>query len=146
MASCIPATVSLVPVVVGHLLLRFRADQQKPQPRHYLRLGLAAHLRRLDACWTLPFTKSSPHDIGDIAPRMDDFDNEVEHPKKRRRRFANQKPISAHLTFDESLHEDVAVLSPDLWSQLTAGISHIALSLGSSTHRMQKPPMMDISP
>jgi peroxin-6 len=57
---------------------------------------------------------------------MDDFDNEVEHPKKRRRRSA-QKPVSAHLRFDENLREDVAVLSADLWSELVSGSSSCIL-------------------
>lgn len=54
---------------------------------------------------------------------MDDFDNEVEHPKKRRRRHASQKPLSALLTFDDNLREDVAVLSADLWAELVSGRS-----------------------
>jgi len=52
---------------------------------------------------------------------MDDFDSEVEHPKKRRRRTASQKPASAHLTFDDNLREDVALLSADLWAELVSG-------------------------
>jgi hypothetical protein len=54
---------------------------------------------------------------------MDDFDNEVEHPKKRRRRYVSQKPLSALLTFDDNLREDVAVLSADLWAELVSGRS-----------------------
>jgi peroxin-6 len=48
---------------------------------------------------------------------MDDFDNEVEHPKKRRRRSA-QKPLSTQLTFDDNLRDDVAILPAELWAEL----------------------------
>lgn len=76
---------------------------------------------------------------------MDDFDNEVEHPKKRRRRFANQNPVSAHLTFDENLREDVAVLSGDLWSELVSGTTHFTFSQVSRTHYLQNQPKMEMA-
>ncbi len=47
---------------------------------------------------------------------MEGIENELEHPKKRRRRFYSQRLLSAHLVVDEDLRQVAAVISDDLWS------------------------------
>jgi hypothetical protein len=51
---------------------------------------------------------------------MDDVLLEPEHPKKRRRRHYNQRPLSVGLVLDDSLRGNVGVVSEDVWNQLVA--------------------------
>lgn len=49
--------------------------------------------------------------------------HEQEHPKKRRKREHQRRPLSANLVLDSSLREDVGLLSEDLWLKLdTLGV------------------------
>jgi hypothetical protein len=45
---------------------------------------------------------------------------ELEHPKKRRRRFYHEKPLSARLSLDDSLPGDAGLVDEDLWTKLIA--------------------------
>ncbi len=49
---------------------------------------------------------------------MDGVLLELEHPKKRRRRHCKQRPLSAYLVLDDSLRENVGIISEHLWSAL----------------------------
>lgn len=49
---------------------------------------------------------------------MDSYEHQSEHRKKRRRREVLPRPVSARLTFDDSVAGDAAVVSPALWQLL----------------------------
>jgi transcription elongation factor Elf1 len=59
---------------------------------------------------------------------MDTYEHESEHRKKRRRREIAPKPTSARLTFDDTLKNDIAIVSPTLWPILVEGKLVIAFS------------------
>lgn len=50
---------------------------------------------------------------------MDNFDHDLEHPKKRRRREVEARPLAARLLFDDTVKGDAALVSQSLWSRLT---------------------------
>ena len=52
---------------------------------------------------------------------MDSFDHELEHPKKRRRREVERRPLVACLAFDDSIKGDAAIVPQGLWSRLVDG-------------------------
>ncbi|OAP63708.1 hypothetical protein AYL99_02935 [Fonsecaea erecta] len=52
---------------------------------------------------------------------MDSLEHELEHPKKRRRREIERKPLAARLAFDDTVKTDAAVISQGLWSRLKGG-------------------------
>jgi hypothetical protein len=52
---------------------------------------------------------------------MDSYEHQSEHRKKRRRREVLPRPLSARLTFDDSVSGDAAILSPQLWQLLKKG-------------------------
>jgi hypothetical protein len=45
---------------------------------------------------------------------------EPEHPKKRRRRHYDQRPLLASFVLDDSLRGNVGVVSEDIWNELVA--------------------------
>ncbi|EXJ88437.1 hypothetical protein A1O1_05367 [Capronia coronata CBS 617.96] len=49
---------------------------------------------------------------------MDSLQHELEHPKKRRRREVQRRPLSARLVFDETVKGSAAFLSESLWAKL----------------------------
>ncbi len=51
---------------------------------------------------------------------MDGVLFEPEHPKKRKRRQSNERPLSARFVLDDSLRGDSGVVSEDLWYKLDA--------------------------
>jgi hypothetical protein len=52
---------------------------------------------------------------------MDSYEHQSEHRKKRRRREVIPRPVSARLTFDDTLTGDAARVSPSLWQSLALG-------------------------
>lgn len=56
-----------------------------------------------------------------LVGNMDGFQNDLEHPKKRRRRLDHKTPASARLVGDESLRGLTSVVSDDLWAELVGG-------------------------
>jgi hypothetical protein len=52
---------------------------------------------------------------------MDSVDHELEHPKKRRRREIERRPLTAKLLFDDTVKGDAAHFPQSLWPGLTAG-------------------------
>jgi len=50
---------------------------------------------------------------------MGSSDHGLEHPKKRRRREVEVRPLAARLVFDESVKGNAAILSQGLWSRLS---------------------------
>ncbi|KIW83379.1 hypothetical protein Z517_02624 [Fonsecaea pedrosoi CBS 271.37] len=52
---------------------------------------------------------------------MDSLEHEFEHPKKRRRREVERKPLSVRLAFDDTVKTHAALISQGLWSKLTGG-------------------------
>ena len=59
---------------------------------------------------------------------MDGFQDDLEHPKKRRRR-EYRAPVSARLIPDEELRGTACVVSEDLWIDLSG---HAVSALGKS--------------
>ena len=51
---------------------------------------------------------------------MDGVLLESEHPKKRRRRYYTEQPLSAHLVLDDNLRGNVGVVPEGLWLELEA--------------------------
>ncbi len=49
------------------------------------------------------------------------FEHELEHPKKRRRREIERRPLAARLAFDDTVKGDAAIVPQSLWSALTHG-------------------------
>ena len=52
---------------------------------------------------------------------MDSFEHELEHPKKRRRREIERRPLTTRLVFDDTVKADAAVIPQALWTKLTDG-------------------------
>lgn len=50
---------------------------------------------------------------------MDSYEHQSEHRKKRRRREVLPRPVSARLTFDDSVSTNAALVSASLWLQLS---------------------------
>ncbi|ETN44336.1 uncharacterized protein HMPREF1541_10516 [Cyphellophora europaea CBS 101466] len=59
---------------------------------------------------------------------MDSYEHQSEHRKKRRRREVFPRPISARLTFDDSVAGDVALVSASLWQLLAKNRTEAAPS------------------
>ena len=57
---------------------------------------------------------------------MDGFENDLEHPKKRRRRLDHTTPSAARLVGDESLRGITSVVSDDLEAALISATSSIS--------------------
>ncbi len=55
---------------------------------------------------------------------MDGFENDLEHPKKRRRRLDYTTPTAARLVGDESLRGITSVVSDDLEAVLISAASN----------------------
>ncbi|KAJ9615571.1 peroxisomal assembly protein [Cladophialophora chaetospira] len=53
-----------------------------------------------------------------IEEGMDSFDHELEHPKKRRRRELEPRPLLARLAFDDTIKGDAAIVPQSLWRKL----------------------------
>lgn len=68
----------------------------------------------------LPYNARSKQ--GYIKLNMDGFENDLEHPKKRRRR-EHKAPASARLVGDETLRGITSVVSDDLWTELVGRTS-----------------------
>jgi peroxin-6 len=49
---------------------------------------------------------------------MTSFEHDLEHPKKRRRREIDPRPVSARLAFDDAVKGHAAVIPQRLWTQL----------------------------
>lgn len=49
---------------------------------------------------------------------MGPSEHDLEHPKKRRRREVERRPLAARLLFDESVKGGAAIVSQSLWAQL----------------------------
>ncbi|OCT48931.1 Peroxisomal biogenesis factor 6 [Cladophialophora carrionii] len=52
---------------------------------------------------------------------MDSSEHDLEHPKKRRRREIERRPLSTRLAFDDTVKGDAAVIPRSLWTRLIDG-------------------------
>jgi hypothetical protein len=49
---------------------------------------------------------------------MEDYQHQLEHPKKRRRREVERRPLNVKLVFDDTLKGDAAIVPNELWNYL----------------------------
>ena len=72
----------------------------------------------------MPYLQSLPISIDHEAVEcvnlsdMDHSEHDLDHPKKRRRREVERRPLAARLVFDDHVKGDAALLSESLWAKL----------------------------
>jgi hypothetical protein len=55
---------------------------------------------------------------------MEDHQHELDHPKKRRRREVERRPLNVKLVFDDTIKGDAAVVPDDIWARIGSGGRH----------------------
>jgi hypothetical protein len=68
---------------------------------------------------------------------MDSSEHDLEHPKKRRRREIERRPLSTRLAFDDTVKGDAAVVPHSLWTKLVDGHTGMSNSINCGERRLR---------